>query len=146
MSRTRSFMGNAWSGHGTPGGAYDKTVDAWMDHYLMGVDNGVQHLPGVISQTSNLDEKFAWNSGSWPRTTNLVLYAQETPVTHPNDYAWKLLPTKPRKSMPGAPPPQVAQWPSASANTESHEAHHARANHDWFWFESPMFDPNSINE
>src|SRR5437763_427715 len=39
------YMGNAWSGHGVPGGAYEKTVDAWMDHWLLGKDNGVQNLP-----------------------------------------------------------------------------------------------------
>ena len=71
-----------------------------------------------------------------------MLYAQETPVTNPNDYAWKLLPTPPHK-VPGVPQPHdTAQWPSANANTESHEAHHARTNHDWFWFESPMLKQN----
>src|SRR5437763_3023972 len=135
------FMGNAWSGHGVPGGDYEKTVDAWMDHWLLGKDNGVQNLPPVISQTSDLDQHFTWTKGT-PHVTKVVLYAQETPVTNPNDYAWKLLPTPPHK-IPGVPQPHdTAQWPSANANTESHEAHHARTNHDWFWFESPMLKQN----
>jgi X-Pro dipeptidyl-peptidase len=132
------FMGNAWSGHGVPGGAYEKTVNAWMDHWLLGKDNGVQNLPSVISQTSDLNQKYTWEQGAWPQVTNVVLYAQETPVTNPNDYAWKLLPT-PWHKIKGVPQPQdTAKWPSANANTESHEAHHSRTNHDWFWFETPM--------
>lgn len=134
------FMGNAWRGHGVPGGDYRRTVHAWLDHYLLGSRNGVQRMPTVISQTADLDGHFRWTRGQWPRVTNVVLYPQETPVTSPDDYAWKMLPTRPMKSTPGMPMPRdPAKFPSVGINTESHSAHHARANHDWFWFEAPRF-------
>jgi predicted acyl esterase len=45
------------------------------------------------------------------------------------------MPHQPMKA--GFEAPKVAQFPSAGANTEMHALHHARNNHDWFWFESP---------
>ena len=134
------YMGTRWEAHGTPGGDYPKTVQAWFDHYLMGENNGVQNIPNVISQTSDSAGPLGFMKGL-PKTTNVSLYAQETPKTNPDDYEWKLLPTKPMKSMYGAngQQPSVAQFPSTGINTESHAAHHARDKHDWFWFEAPAF-------
>jgi putative CocE/NonD family hydrolase len=131
------YMGNAFSGHGVPGGQYPQTVQAWMDHYMMGVNNNVQNMPDVHSQESNYNGPTDWYAGSWPKTTNVVLYAQEVPVTDPNGYGWMLMPDKPM-NMKGM-PHDAAGFPSSGVNTESHAAHHARNNHDWFWFESPMF-------
>ncbi len=130
------FMGNRYSGHGTPDGAYDRTVDAWFDHYLLGKDNGIQKLAAVTSQTADIDGPAGWHKGAFPNTRGVKLYAQQTPITSPNDYEWKLLPTKPGASM-GIMPTRDAQFPSTNINTEAHANHHARNNHDWFWFESP---------
>lgn len=132
------YMGNAFSGHGVPGGDYEKFVHAWFDHYLMGANNGVQNAPQVHSQTSNYDGPQKWYAGSWPKTKNLTLYFQEQPLTNAGSYQWVLSPMKPMKGMPGM-PTDVAQFPSSNINTESHAAHHARNNHDWIWFEAPPF-------
>jgi X-Pro dipeptidyl-peptidase len=132
-------MGTRWEAHGTPGGDYPKTVQAWFDHYLKGVDNGIQNMPNVVSQMSDNTGPLGFAKGL-PKTTNVTLYAQETPKTNPDDYGWKLLPMKPMKSMYGGPGQQAspASFPSVGINTESHAAHHARDNHDWWHFESPV--------
>jgi X-Pro dipeptidyl-peptidase len=132
------YMGTRWEAHGTPGGDYPKTVQAWFDHYLKGIDNGVEDMPDVVSQMSDRDGALGFAKGL-PKTTNVSLYAQETPKTNPDDYQWKILPMKPMKSMygNGGPEPSKASFPSTGINTESHASHHSRANHDWFWFESP---------
>jgi X-Pro dipeptidyl-peptidase len=132
------YMGTRWASHGTPGGDYPKTVQAWFDHYMMGKDNGIQKMPDVVSQMSDRDGAGDFAKGL-PKTRDVSLYAQETPKTNPDDYEWKILPTKPMKSMygNGGPEPTVASFPSTGINTESHASHHARSRHDWYWFESP---------
>jgi X-Pro dipeptidyl-peptidase len=127
------YMGTRYSGHGTPDGKYDQTVDAWFDHYLLGKDNGIENLPSVTSQTSDMDGPGKFISGR-PVTMPITLYAQEAPKTNPADYEWKLLPEPPAKNSPLK---SVAEFPSTNVNTESHANHHSRNNHDWFWFESP---------
>jgi X-Pro dipeptidyl-peptidase len=126
------YMGTRWHNHGTPGGQYQKHVEMWMDHYLKGVDNGIEKLPSVISQTSDYDGALGFKKGA-PKVRNIDLIAQEAFLA--DEYSWKLLPTDPI-FFPGA-PPGVAAFPSAGANTESHMNHHARSHHDWWWFESP---------
>jgi X-Pro dipeptidyl-peptidase len=134
------YMGTRWNGHGTPGHTqrqakdYARTVRRWFDHYLMGRDNGIQHMPRVTSQTSDSSGPGRYHRGAWPNTRAVELIAQEAPKTRPNDYEWKLLPGEPRGAVK---PAHVAGFPSTNVNTESHAAHHARLNHDWFWFESP---------
>lgn len=140
------YMGTAWEGHGTPGGPdYDKTVNDWMDHYLMGKDNGVEKMPSVVSQTSDLTGAGKYIEGA-PKVHNVVLYAQQVPKTKPTDYGWNLMPTKPREYFSFGPPPAAgstsAAFPSTNINTESHALHHGQSNHDWWWFESPMFKKN----
>lgn len=135
------YMGTRWEAHGTPGGAYPKTVQAWFDHYLMGKDNGIQNMPNVVSQMSDNAGPLGFAKGL-PKVTNVALYAQETPKTTGDDYEWKLLPMKPMKSMyggPGQQQPSPVSFPSVGINTESHAAHHARDNHDWWHFEAPAF-------
>jgi predicted acyl esterase len=129
------FMGTRWEGHGTPGGDYEKAKHAWMDHYLLGKDNGVEGLPDVISLPSDNNGALKWYAGRWPKTKNVALIAQHVPPTQPGAQPWMLLPSKPISSGLVTPPP--AQFPSAGINTESHMNHHYRMNHDWFWFESP---------
>jgi predicted acyl esterase len=131
-------MGDRYSGHGLPGGNYEKVKDAWLDHYLMGKNNGIDKLAPITSNTSDYDGPRSWYRGGMPKTTPVTLYPQETPRTSTTDYVWKLLPTKPNLEMltffgkPGR-----AGFPSANINAETHANHHGRNNHDWFWFETP---------
>jgi X-Pro dipeptidyl-peptidase len=129
------YMGTRWEGHGTPSGDYDKVVDEWMDHYLMGVDNGMpKKLPAVTSQTSDSEGALDYLAGR-PKTTNVELIAQEIPRTDPAAYGWALLPSKPL--IGGFRAPAQARFPSAGINTEFHAAHHAINNHDWWFFQTP---------
>lgn len=128
------YMGTRYDGHGTPGGNYEKTVDAWFDHYLLGKNNGIQNtLPAITSQTSDYDGPGGFISGT-PDVMPITLYAQQAPKTNPDDYQWKLLQEPPGKHTGLK---DVASFPSTGINTESHANHHSRNNHDWFWFESP---------
>jgi X-Pro dipeptidyl-peptidase len=141
-SRNRKlFIGTRWDGHGTPSGGpkglpYDATVHAWMDHYLMGKNNGIEDMPDVISQTSDYTGAGTYSASKWPNTKDVTLIAQQYPKTAPEDYDWKLMPDKP--NLGGFGTPKVASFLSTNVNTESHAAHHSRLNHDWFWFETPM--------
>jgi X-Pro dipeptidyl-peptidase len=130
------YMGDRYTGHGTPDGNYSKYVDDWMAHYLMGVDNGIENSPTIVSETSNYDGPMKYlSSKNEIKTKQVTFYAQEGVVAGPEDDPWKLLTEKPREM-----PPEFttdAVFPSAGINTESHSLHHARANHDWRWFESP---------
>ncbi|HYI44981.1 MAG TPA: CocE/NonD family hydrolase [Actinomycetota bacterium] len=130
----KMFFGDRWTGHGTPDGKYDQVVDKWFDHYLMGIDNGIEKLPKITSETSNWDGALKYLSANKVKTTPVKLYAQKTPRTDPNDYDSKLLPTKPITGLMAFDDPE---FPSTSINTESHSNHHSRTNHDWWWFESP---------
>ena len=48
------WMGDRFSGHGTPGGDYELAKLAWMDRWVGGVKNGIERLlPEVTSQTSD---------------------------------------------------------------------------------------------
>ena len=137
-SRNRMMVfGTRYSGHGTPSGPYDAIVLKWMDHYLKGVNNGVQDLPSVISQTSAYGGPGKFMRGR-PKTKPLTLVAQQGTQTATLGYKWQLLPRRPRLIGP----PESAFFQSANINTESHANHHARSNHDWFWFESPILKRN----
>ena len=127
------FMGDRYSGHGRPGGDYDKTVDAWFDHYLKGRRNGVDRLPAYVTQTADYDGPGRFRAADRVDATTVSLTAQHTPQTNPSDYEWKLLPDEPRIT----PLSTVARFPASGINTESHANHHARMRHDWFWFETP---------
>jgi X-Pro dipeptidyl-peptidase len=127
------YMGTRYSGHGVPGGDYQRTVDAWFDHYLLGKDNGIQNLPTITSQTSNYKGPRKFIAGK-PDVMPVALYAQQTPNIDPGDYQWKLLQEPPKAHSKLK---DVAQFPSTGVNTETHANHHSRNNHDWFWFESP---------
>ncbi len=136
------YMGTRWEGHGSPSAAhYPKAVRAWFDHYLMGVDNGAENMPTIVTQTSDYEgagEWFSYDNKKQMKIKNLELIAQQYPETQPGDYKWQLRPEKPNTaalSLGGILP---ASWPSAGGNTESHAAHHCRSNHDWWCFESPV--------
>ncbi|HEV3473519.1 MAG TPA: CocE/NonD family hydrolase C-terminal non-catalytic domain-containing protein, partial [Actinomycetota bacterium] len=136
------FMGSRWDRHSAPGAtdsdtrqAFVKTVRAWLDHYLMGKNNGIDKLPSVITQTADSEAAGKLFYGA-PKTKDVHLIAQANPIVEPGGYAWTLAPNKPSTFFFSAAP--EAKFLSGNINTEGHAAHHARANHDWFWFESPM--------
>lgn len=132
-AKTVLYMGTRWSGHGTPGGDYDKVVRQWLDHYLMGKNNGIDKMPSYVGQLADYDGNVGWTKNE-PKTRNLTLYAQERPQTFDGDYGWKLWP---EKWTPGFFPPTTAKWPLSAPNVETHANHHARSNHEWWYFESP---------
>ncbi len=139
------YMGSRWDDHGSPmhdaegGNKYFETVKKWFDHYLMGKDNGIQNMPSVVSQTADQAGKGKWFSGA-PKVRNVTLFLQNIPQSDPEGWSWQMSPFKPRKCVPTfvACPDTRAAFPSTNINTESHALHHGRANHDWFWFESPV--------
>jgi X-Pro dipeptidyl-peptidase len=140
------YMGTVHNGHGTPSGDYGTVVNAWMDHYLMNKDNGIENLPTVISKTADLLGDGKEFKGA-PKVTNVTLYAQFVPPTAPGQYAWQLGLKKPHTQPVGFGPQQsanatVAAFPSTNINTESHALHHGQSNHDWFWFEGPTLKKN----
>jgi X-Pro dipeptidyl-peptidase len=122
------YAGTRWHGHGTPGGDFGKTVDAWFDHYLLGVSNGIEKTPDVHSEMSDSSGAVGWYAGPWPKTTGVTLYAQHAAG---GDYDWRLLPSLP--TVPGPP----ATFVSTGTNTESTANANPRANDGWLWFETP---------
>lgn len=129
------FMGSRWKGHDTPGGAYDRTVERWLDHFLMGKRRGIKGLPPVISERSTSTGSAKWHRGDRPSTRRVSLIAQQTVRTSPADYPWKLLPHPP--NLKSLIEPAEARWPVTNTNTEVHANHHSIFNHEWFWFETP---------
>lgn len=141
------YMGPATEGHGTsPEKDYAKTVTAWMDHYLMGKDNGIDKMPSVVTQTADLEGAGKVFRGA-PKVTNVPFYLQYVPPTGPGQYSWYLLPHKPREYFMGFgmqqdPDDMIAAFPSTNVNTESHALHHGQSNHDWHWSETPLLKKN----
>jgi X-Pro dipeptidyl-peptidase len=125
------YMGTRWEGHGRPGGDYQKTVDAWFDHYLMGVPNGIQRTADVHSEMSTYDGPVGWYAGSWPSTRDVTLFAQ---YASGGDYPWRLLPSGPAVT-PASP---QATFVSTGTNTETAANANPRANEGWLWFETPL--------
>ena len=124
------YAGTRWQGHGTPGGDFQTTVDAWFDHYLLGVPNGIEKMPDVHSQMSTYDGPTAWYAGAWPKTTNVTLFPQYVSAA---EYPWRLLPSSPKST---ATSPQ-ATFLSTGRNTETYANTNPRANDGWLWFETP---------
>ena len=68
------YMGDRFSGHGTPGGEYEQAKLAWMDRWVGGVKNGVERsLAEVTSQTSDTTGPLDFLAGKAPRTTQVSL-------------------------------------------------------------------------
>jgi X-Pro dipeptidyl-peptidase len=130
------YMGTRWAGHGTPGGDYGAYKNAWLDHYLMGVDNGIENSPTYVSQTATYGGKTLdfYSSNNGFKTRDVELTAQQVARTTDSSYEWAIWPMKPMVGPDSADP----TFPSTSINTETHMNHHSRANHDWYYFESPM--------
>jgi hypothetical protein len=93
----------------------------------------------VISQTSDSEGPGKLMRGA-PKTTDVDLIAQMSPLTQPGAYQWMLLPSKPSTVVFGPSSSGLeASFPITNANIESHASHHGRLNHEWFWLESPVF-------
>ena len=139
-SRNRKlFMGTRWEGHGTPGGEgtlYYRTVGRWFDHYLMGVDNGIEDMAAVHSRRASYEGTDRLYSGRRPRTKPVRLILQNRYGR--NGYLWKLLPIEPRvrKDSP------KARFRSTGSNTEAGANSDPRRNAQWFWFETPPLRRN----
>lgn len=72
--RTKLYMGDRFSGHGTPGGEYKQAKLTWLDRWVGGVKNGIETtLPAVTSRTSTSDGAGEVLAGPAPRTTPVVL-------------------------------------------------------------------------
>lgn len=54
-------------------------VDRWFSHYLAGVDNGVENIPGVMVQ-SNIDGTF-YTYDSWDTASSLIMRPEESGET-----------------------------------------------------------------
>ncbi|MCW2680509.1 MAG: Xaa-Pro dipeptidyl-peptidase [Frankiales bacterium] len=72
--RTKLYMGDRFSGHGTPGGDYRQAKLTWMDRWVGGVKNGVERtLPAVTSQTSTSAGAGRFLAGPAPKAAPVVL-------------------------------------------------------------------------
>ena len=118
------YMGTRWAGHGTPPGvAYSVTVDKWFAHWLKGVNNGVQNMPAVTSETSDNVDAIGYLSGPEPRPTQTRLYLASA------NGAWALSP----KMQHGR---GAAQFTPTGTNTESFAATHPFADAGYLGFAS----------
>jgi X-Pro dipeptidyl-peptidase len=128
----RLYMGSRYRGHGRPSIGYAATVDAWLDHYLLGVPNGVpDSVPEVTSEMADDNGPLGNYAGPWPVTTDVTLFAQEDRADP--DYVWKLLPSSPRS--PKLPKSAVFSF-TTGTNTEATVNVNPRANGQWLWFET----------
>ncbi len=126
----RLAVGTRWEGHGTPGGDYPALRVAWMEHFLQGAKNGVEHTPEVISQTSDSKGASDFVSGPVPRTSDVALYAQLATV---NGFGQALLPSKPKAGVRAA----GVSYPLTGNGTESGALATARQGTQAAWFETP---------
>jgi X-Pro dipeptidyl-peptidase len=81
---SRAIFGGRWHGHGTPQNvannfSYTATVDAWMDHWLMGVDNGVpQSLPRVTTRSADETAELPYTAAPDTQSLKLTLSNNST--------------------------------------------------------------------
>ena len=121
----RLYMGTRWHNHGVPGGEYGETVDAWMDHYLKGVRNGIDRsLPPVVSETSDSAGPVDFVSSGVPKITPVRLNAT-------NDFQLVLK----KNTKPGS----SGDIPITGQGTESRAAAQPRGDvsRGWAYFETP---------
>jgi X-Pro dipeptidyl-peptidase len=128
-SLRRLAVGTRWEGHGYPEGEYKQLPHDWMDHFLRGVNNGVERTPEVISQTSDSKGAVGFVNGPVPRTSDVALYAQQATV---NGFGQALLPAKPKSAGTGV------TYALTGNGTESGALAAARTpGGNAAWFESP---------
>src|SRR5205823_14046987 len=109
---SRAIFGDRWHGHGLPqdlhGFSYSDTVDAWMDHWLRGVHNGIPgSLPRITSRSSDQNKGLPY---TWaPRVHPLALTLSHDSggfVLHPG-----------HRAVPASSPDASYTW--TGLNTES---------------------------
>jgi X-Pro dipeptidyl-peptidase len=128
----RLYMGSRYRGHGRPSVGYAATVDAWLDHYLLGVPNGVPtSVPPVTSEMADYGGGLGNYAGPWPSTTDVTLFAQEERADP--DYPWKLLPKSPRSPKL---PKSAAFSFTTGTNSETTVNANPRLDAQWLWFET----------
>lgn len=140
---THLYMGSRWRGHGSPAAAaaepmsepgatprdtYSQTVQKWMEHYLLGVDNGIQTLPDVLTQTADsTGALLRYTDGPFPQTTDVPLIAGRATG---GDYPWVLGPGP----SPGDGTP--AEFTMTGLNQETKAAAAYRAGNGYLAFET----------
>ena len=118
------YMGTRWAGHGVPPGqAYTDTVDHWFAHWLKGVNNDVQNMPAVTSETSDDAGPIGYISGAEPKPVTQRLYLGSV------GGAWMLTP----KATKGT---SVASFVQTGTNTEAYAATHPFAGGNYLAFAS----------
>jgi X-Pro dipeptidyl-peptidase len=128
----RLYMGSRYRGHGRPSVGYAATVDRWLDHYLLGIPNGVpEAVPAVTSEMADYGGALGNYAGPWPSTTDVTLFAQEERADP--DYPWKLLPKSPRS--PTLQKSAVFSF-TTGTNTETAANANPRLDSQWLWFET----------
>jgi X-Pro dipeptidyl-peptidase len=120
------YMGTRWAGHGTPPGkAYSDTVDRWFAHWLRGVDNGIQRMPTVTSQTSDSTGAIGYLTGAEPRPAHVRLYLGAAA-----DGSWSLRSSRPRHGS------ATASFVPTGSNTEAFAATHPFTGQGYLGFAS----------
>ncbi len=128
----RLYMGSRFRGHGTPSIGFAATVNAWFDHYLLGIPNGVpEGVPEVTSEMADDRGSLGNYAGPWPATTDVTLFGRAD--TRDPDYPWRLSVQSPRP--PHQPKPALFGF-TTGTHTEAAANANPRANTQWFWFES----------
>jgi hypothetical protein len=81
--RTKLYMGDRFSGHGTPGGEYKLAKLAWMDRWVGGVKNGIEHAcPGDLADVQQRRRgRLPRRADSW--TKPVVLSSTDGPGAWP---------------------------------------------------------------
>jgi X-Pro dipeptidyl-peptidase len=111
--RSRAIFGGRWHGHGIPQDvkgnfSYSNTLDAWMDHWLRGVQNGIPgSLPRITSRSSN-------DSTELPYTLAPGVHPLALRLSH-DSHGFTLDPG--RRPVPAASPGAAYTW--TGLNTES---------------------------
>jgi len=142
-TQTRLYLGTRWRGHGSPAAqpasgpareSYSSTVQRWMEHYLLEVDNGIgtggpTDLPPVTTQTADgTGALLPYAAGPAPATTPVSLIAGRTEGAA---YPFTLGPAP----SPGTGVP--ASFQITGTNTESSAAAAYRAGGKYVAFETP---------
>ncbi|MDQ1695254.1 MAG: X-Pro dipeptidyl-peptidase [Frankiaceae bacterium] len=123
----KMYFGTRWEGHGVPPGAgYAQAVDRWFAHWLQGVDNGVQRMPDVTSQTSDNAGPIRYLAGREPVRSPLRLY-----LGADKNGAWALSPHVLHGSA-------AATFTQTGTNTEARAAAQPFAGGSYLAFASPV--------
>ena len=76
---SRAIFGGRWHGHGVPQDvanslSYSATVDAWMDHWLRGADNGIPaSLPRITTRSADETDELPYTAAPDTQPLHLTL-------------------------------------------------------------------------